>query len=196
MSATRTHPYSRDDTGARDRSDKSPLDVAVVNANTDIADYLRDMLPDTHLEQQHSCKERGGFERAGRWMRLSRATGYLQDLVSYLYHRLQLRRVGGFFRRDGHRVCVWSAASREKRIIRNNVPGTPLLGTVLVDHTRSQHLGLVCTSKHRAWWCSVAYLAHPDIYRRFWRRILLFSVFSAHPGNKYLTPEVQLQPVL
>lgn len=58
------------------------MDVAVGNANTDIADYFREMLPDTHLEQQ-SCKKRGGFERAGRWMRLSRATGYLQDLVSY-----------------------------------------------------------------------------------------------------------------
>lgn len=56
--------------------------MAVGNANTDIADYLRDMLPDKHLEQQHSCKKRGGFERAGRWMRLSRASGYLQDLVS------------------------------------------------------------------------------------------------------------------
>lgn len=57
--------------------------MAVGNANTDIADYLREMLPDQHLEQQHSCKKRGGFERAGRWMRLSRASGYLQDLVSY-----------------------------------------------------------------------------------------------------------------
>eukprot|EP00752_Nemacystus_decipiens_P004196 g3835.t1 len=69
------------DLGARDRSDKSPLDVAVGNANTDIADYLREMLPDKHLEQQHSCKKRGGFERVGRWMRLSRASGYLQDLA-------------------------------------------------------------------------------------------------------------------
>lgn len=57
--------------------------MAVGNANTDIADYLREMLPEKHLEQQHSCKKRGGFERAGRWMRLSRATGYLQDLVRY-----------------------------------------------------------------------------------------------------------------
>lgn len=56
--------------------------MAVGNANTDIADYLREMLPDKQLEQQHSCKKRGGFERAGRWMRLSRASGYLQDLVS------------------------------------------------------------------------------------------------------------------
>eukprot|EP00903_Cladosiphon_okamuranus_P020320 g18644.t1 len=69
------------DLGARDRSEKSPLDVAVGNANTDIADYLREMLPDKHLEQQHSCKKRAGFERAGRWMRLSRASGYLQDLA-------------------------------------------------------------------------------------------------------------------
>lgn len=68
--------------GARDGSEKSPLDVAVGNANTDVADYLREMLPDTQLEQ-HSCKKRGGFERAGRWMRVSRATGYLKDLVSY-----------------------------------------------------------------------------------------------------------------
>lgn len=55
--------------------------MAVGNANTDIADYLREMIPDQHLEQQHSCKNRGGFERAGRWMRLSRASGCLQDLV-------------------------------------------------------------------------------------------------------------------
>ena len=59
--------------------------VAVGNANTDIADYLREMLPDKHLEQQHSCKKRWGFERAGRWMRLGRASGYLQDLVSSWY---------------------------------------------------------------------------------------------------------------
>ncbi|CAN0241739.1 unnamed protein product, partial [Scytosiphon promiscuus] len=68
------------DLGARNRSDKSALDVAVGSVNTDVADYLRAVLPEKHREG-HTCKRRRGFERAGRWMRLTRATGFLQDLA-------------------------------------------------------------------------------------------------------------------
>lgn len=68
-------------TGARDRSEKSALDVAVGKAYTEIADYLRNVLPDKGEHHDH-CERRRGFKRAGRWMRLCRGGGYLQDLVS------------------------------------------------------------------------------------------------------------------
>lgn len=69
--------------GARDSSDKSALDIAVARVNTEVADYLREALPEGHRER-HRCKRRRGFERAGRWMRLTRAGGFLQDLVSLI----------------------------------------------------------------------------------------------------------------
>lgn len=67
--------------GARNASDKSALDVAVGKANTDIADYLKGALPDggERLDQSQS---KAGFKRAGRWMGLARADGFLEDLVS------------------------------------------------------------------------------------------------------------------
>ncbi|CAB1116565.1 unnamed protein product [Ectocarpus sp. CCAP 1310/34] len=68
------------DLGARDSSDKSALDVAVARVNTEVADYLREALPEGHRER-HRCKRRRGFERAGRWMRLARAGGFLQNLA-------------------------------------------------------------------------------------------------------------------
>lgn len=54
--------------------------MAVQKANTDIADYLRAVLPDGG-EHHDRCQRRAGFKRAGRWMGLGRAAGYIQDLV-------------------------------------------------------------------------------------------------------------------
>lgn len=67
---------------ARNASDKSVLDLAVGEANTEIADYLRNMLPDGG-EQHDRCRSKAGFKRAGRWMELARADGFLEDAVSF-----------------------------------------------------------------------------------------------------------------
>lgn len=76
--------------------------MAVGKANTEIADYLREVLPDKGEHHDH-CERRGGFKRAGRWIRLGRDAGHLQDLVS----RFSFARVGSdsfFFMREPTRL--------------------------------------------------------------------------------------------
>ena len=58
--------------------------MAIGKANSEIADYLREVLPDKG-QHDNQCKMRRGFERAGRWMRMSRAAGHLQDVVSSMF---------------------------------------------------------------------------------------------------------------
>ncbi|CAM9956215.1 unnamed protein product, partial [Hapterophycus canaliculatus] len=113
--------------GARNRSDKSALDVAVGSVNTDVADYLRAVLPDKQRDC-HSSKRRRGFERAGRWMRLARATGFLQDLALENVFLLPVSTLLGAGRFPSH-----YDASRKKQLVAASAI-SPQAQVLLVSH--------------------------------------------------------------